>query len=278
MTDPYLMSLLAGTVVGGTAAYLGSLMITRRMALVGDALGHVALPGMGLALLAKVDPSLGAFVFLALGIVVIWKLGEKTSLSMETLVGLVFVTSLALGFLIVPQPELLESLIGDISQLSMAGLILTVVLCAIVFFIVQRIYPRMMLINLSPDLAAVEGVRESHTNLLYLSAIAVMVALGVKVTGSLLVGALVIIPSATARILVSNLGQYRRFSVGIGVAGCLAGILVSRMSHFPPGPAIILANAFFFLAALGLKKWRPAKPITGGRAEGGPQANLEPPV
>ena len=188
MTEPFFLSLVTGAAVGGAAAYLGSLMITRRMALVGDALGHVALPGMGLALLAGVDVGLGAFAFLILGISLIWKMGERKVLSSEALVGIVFVTSLALGFLIVPQPELLESLIGDLSKISTWGAVLTVLLSAAVAWTVRRLYAGMMLMNISEDLALVEGIRERRTNFLYLFAIAVMVALGVKVTGSLLVG------------------------------------------------------------------------------------------
>jgi ABC-type Mn2+/Zn2+ transport system permease subunit len=109
MTNPFFLSLVVGAFVGGAAGYLGSLMITRKMALVGDALGHVALPGMGLALLLKVDVTLGAFVFLALGILLIWRLGEKTPLSSETVVGIVFVSSLAVGFLMFPSQSSLKA-------------------------------------------------------------------------------------------------------------------------------------------------------------------------
>ena len=63
MTSQFLFSLIAGIFIGGAAGYLGSLMLTKRMALVGDALGHVALPGMGLALLLWANVSLGAFLF-----------------------------------------------------------------------------------------------------------------------------------------------------------------------------------------------------------------------
>ena len=93
-------------------------MLTKRMALVGDALGHVALPGMGLALLLGLNVSLGAFVFLLLGIFFVWLLEIRTSLPTEALVGVIFVASLASGFLIVPEPELLEALFGDISEVS----------------------------------------------------------------------------------------------------------------------------------------------------------------
>ena len=68
MSNQFLFSLISGIFIGRAAGYLGSLMLTKRMALVGDALGHVALPGMGLALLFGLDVSFGAFLFLLLGI------------------------------------------------------------------------------------------------------------------------------------------------------------------------------------------------------------------
>ena len=244
--------------MGGSAAYLGSLMITKRMALVGDALGHVALPGMGLALLMKVDPSLGAFVFLAIGIFLIWKLGENSLLSLETLVGIVFVTSLALGFLIVPQPELLESLIGDISKIDFNGMVLAVLASITVFLVVRRLYPGMMLIDFSADLASVEGISEKRHNLLYLAMIALIVSVGVKITGSLLVGVLVIIPPAAARIISNRLRQYARYSALLGAVSGVVGISVSHWVHFPAGPAIILTSSIFFLAAFLSKRLIPS--------------------
>lgn len=254
MTEPLFLSLWAGAFVGGAAAYLGSLMITRRMALVGDALGHVALPGMGLALVLGLDPSLGAFAFLALGVLLVWKLGKETALPAEILVGILFVSSLALGFLIVPQPELLESLIGDIASLSPAAAVATTALSILAVLLVRRIYGGIMLLNLSPDLAAVEGISESRHNLWFMLAIALVVSLGVKVTGSLLVGALVILPPATARLLSGNLKQYARTSMILGVATCLAGVGIATVARFPAGPAIILVNAALFGGALAIKK------------------------
>lgn len=257
MNDSLLMSLVVGASVGGAAAYLGSLMITRKMALVGDALGHVALPGMGLALLLHLDVGIGAFVFLALGILLVWRLGEKTLLSLETLVGIVFVSSLALGFIVVPEPELLESLIGDISKVSLSGTLIAVALSAVVIFLVKRMYPGMMLLNIAGDLAAVEGVAARRYNLLYLAAIALIVAVGVKVTGSLLVGALVIVPPATARMISRDMKQYAGASVAIGAVSSVAGIALAPVAHFPAGPSIILVGALLFLLSVIWKQWHP---------------------
>ena len=249
MSASFVLSVAVAAVVGGVAAYLGSLMITRRMALVGDALGHVAFPGMGVALLIGVDPSFGAFAFLLLGILAVWKLSEASALSTETVVGIIFVTSLALGFLIVPQPELLESLLGDISKITREGAVFSILICAIVALGVQRIYSGMMLLNISEDIAEVEGVSAAKYNFVYLLSIALIVSVGIKVTGSLLVGALVIVPPAAARMISSNLKQYARNSASIGVLSSVTGTLVSRVVHLSAGPSIILASSVFFLLA-----------------------------
>ena len=154
-----LLGLISGIFIGGTAGYLGSLMLTKRMALVGDALGHVALPGMGLALLSGLDISFGAFLFLLLGIFLIWLFEIKTSLPMEALVGIVFVASLAIGFLIIPEPELLEALMGDISKVSLEMAFASVIFSLLIFLMLNRIYPKMILANISEDLAKSEGIK-----------------------------------------------------------------------------------------------------------------------
>ena len=252
--ENFLFSLISGIFIGGATGYLGSLMLTKRMALVGDALGHVALPGMGLALLLGLDVSFGAFVFLLLGIFLIWLFEIRTSMPTEALVGVVFVASLAIGFLIVPEPELLEALFGDISEISFIMALASAIFSILIFLAINRIYPNMILANISDDLARSEGIKTKKQNFIYLLSIAAMVALGVKVVGSLLVGALVIIPAATARNLSKNLKQYYLGSIIFGVLSCFFGILLFKFIGFSAGPLIILTSTFFFLISLILKR------------------------
>ena len=254
MDNQFLFSLISGIVIGGVAGYLGSLMLSKRMALVGDALGHVALPGMGLALLFGLDVSFGAFLFLLLGIFLIWLFEIKTSLPMEALVGVVFVASLAIGFLIVPEPELLEALFGDISKVSFEMMITSILFSLLIFLVINRIYPKMILANISEDLAKSEGIKIKKENFIYLLSIAAMVALGVKIVGSLLVGALVIIPAATARNLSKNLKEYYLGSVVLGILSCLFGILLFKLTGLLAGPSIILTSTLFFLISLIFKR------------------------
>lgn len=254
MNNQFLFSLISGVFIGGTAAYLGSLMLTKRMALVGDALGHVALPGMGLALLFNLDVSLGAFIFLFLGILLIWLFEMRTSLPTEALVGVIFVASLAIGFLIIPKLELLEALFGDISEVSLAMTVVSVIFSILIFWIIKKIYPNLILASVSSDLAKSEGIKVKKQNLIYLILIAAIVALGIKIVGSLLVGALVIIPAATARNLSKNLRGYYLGSIILGILSCLFGIFIFKLTGLPAGPLIILVSTVFFIISLASKK------------------------
>ncbi|MBI2450465.1 MAG: metal ABC transporter permease [Candidatus Nealsonbacteria bacterium] len=254
MDNQFLFILIAGIFIGGAAAYLGSLMLAKRMALVGDALGHVALPGMGLALLLGLDVSLGAFSFLLLGIFLIWLFEIKTSLPTEALVGIAFVASLAVGFLIVPEPELLEALFGDISKISFGMAATSAVFSILIFLIVKSIYPKMVLASISNDLAKSEGIGVKKQNFIYLLSIALIVALGIKIVGSLLVGALVIVPAAAARNLSRNLKEYYSLSIILGILSCFLGILLFEFTGFSAAAMIILTSTFFFLVSLIFKR------------------------
>jgi ABC-type Mn2+/Zn2+ transport system permease subunit len=253
MNEQLIYSLISGLFVGGAAGYLGSLMIGKRMALVGDALGHAALPGMGLALLLGLDVSLGAFVFLMAGILLVWAFNFKKSLPMEAAVGIVFVASLALGFLIVPQAELLESLIGDISRISLEMAVFSAFFSIFLFWAVRKVYPALILANISEDLASMEGLNMRKYNLAYLFCIALIVSLGIKMVGSLLIGALVIVPAAAARNLSRNLNQYVLGSVLLGSLSSLAGIFFSGLFQVSAGPLVVLASVFLFLVSLLFK-------------------------
>jgi ABC-type Mn2+/Zn2+ transport system permease subunit len=254
MDESFVLSLITGIFIGGAAGYLGSLMIGKRMALVGDALGHIALPGIGLAFLLGFNVSFGAFVFLLLGIFLVWFLETKTSLHLEALVGVIFVVSLAVGFLIVPNEELVHSLIGDISHISFSSFLAAISFSTISVLVLYRIYPRMILANISRDLAISEKIDVKRDNFIYLLMIALVVALGIRVTGSLLVGALLIIPAASARNLSASLKEYIILSSFLGAVATLLGIVFYRILHFPAGPLIILISALLFVFSLVFKK------------------------
>lgn len=247
-------SLIAAIFIGGTAALLGSLMITKRMALTGDALGHIALPGIGLALVLGLNISIGAFIFLLASILIIWSLEQKTELPTDALFGVIFVLSLAVGFLVVPEPEILHALLGNISSVSFADTVVSVILSTVIFIVLLKIYSKIILISISGDLAVSGGTNIKKYNLIYLILLAVVVAMGVKITGSLLVGAMLIVPASSARNISRNLRQYFFFSIIFGVLSCTLGIFFSGMFGLPTGPSIILVSIIFFAVSLFFRR------------------------
>jgi ABC-type Mn2+/Zn2+ transport system permease subunit len=222
-------------------------MLGRRMSLVAGPLGHLTLPGIALALIYGFDMSLGAFPFVILGIVFIWILEMKTKLPMEALTAVVFATGVAVAFLFLPIEQAEAALVGDIAQANLLDSTVAVVLTALLFSAIMKIYQKMILINISEDLAKSQGIKVKEYNLVYLLSIAVIVALSVKVVGGLLTAALAAIPACSARNLSRNMFQYAFGATVIGVMSSSLGIVVSEFSGFPAGPLIILVSAVIFL-------------------------------
>ena len=159
MPDTLILSILIGTSVGLSAGYLGSLMVLEKMALVGDALSHVALPGLALGILFNFNPYLGAFAFLFASAVIVWHLGRVTKLSFETIVGAMFTLALAIGILIMrDRTELLEALFGDITQVTILETVAGVVVSAVALFLARMIYKKLVLGMISEDLAISKGI------------------------------------------------------------------------------------------------------------------------
>lgn len=248
------LTLITGALVGLAAGYLGSFMVLRRMSLVGDALSHVALPGLALGLIFHFNPFLGAFAALFLAIVGIWLVENKTKLPAETLVGVAFTLSLAIGLLITPEPELLEALFGDISTLGRMDALWGILIALGTIWLVASIARSLVLATLSEDLARSTGIPAKKIDFLFLLAIALIVAVGIKIVGTLLMGALVIIPAATAKNISRSLNGYN-WSAGIlGLASTVAGMYLATHFGLAPGPLVVLASAVLFGLSIIAKK------------------------
>jgi ABC-type Mn2+/Zn2+ transport system permease subunit len=254
MENQFLLSLIVGISIGGVAGYLGSLMLSRRMALVAGPLGHLTLPGIALALMYGFDVSLGAFPFVILGIILIWLFEMRTKLPMEALTAIVFTSGVAIAFLFLPIEQAETALVGDITRVRFGEAIISFILVISLFLIVKKIYSKIVLMNISEELAKSEEVNVKKYNLIYLGSIAIVVALGVKMVGGLLTAALVAIPASSAKNLSRDLTQYAFVSMIIGMISSSLGIILFKITGFPAGPLIILASTSIFLISMVFKR------------------------
>jgi zinc transport system permease protein len=250
LPDTIIFGLIVGVFVGLTAGYLGSIMVSRRMSLVGDALSHVALPGVALGILFNFNPFIAAFAFLAATVIVTWYLQKSTTLSVEAIIGVLFVLALAIGILITPELDLLEALFGDVSKLTLTDTIITVLVSVCVLFVMRTIYEKMVVSMISKELAVASRIKVERVNLIYLFLVAAIVAVGIKEVGTLLVGALVIVPAAAAKNISSTLSRYSLMSAIFGLVSATLGIILSSYVNVPAGPIVVIVGAAIFAAGV----------------------------
>jgi zinc transport system permease protein len=248
MLDTIIYSLIVGASVGLAAGYLGSIMVLEKMALVGDALSHVALPGLAIGVLYNFNPLIGGFLFLFVSAVLIWHLGRVTKLSFETLVGAAFTLALAIGILLFGDnlDALETALFGDIAQVGLLAAVAAVIVSIVVILLTRLIYQDIVLGLISEELAVSRGINVGRINLLYLLLVSLTVAIGIQITGTLLVGFLVVTPAAAARTISSNLTRYLSLSALFGAVSAISGILMSSYFNILPGPLVVVSGVVIF--------------------------------
>ena len=246
--------IITAAFVAAAASLLGSFAILKKMALVGDAMSHVALPGIAMALLFNFNPFLGAIAFLTAAVAGIWIIQYRSNLSTETIVGVFFTASLALGALITPEHELLESLLGNITTISSLESLASIILSAILIASILSIRKKLALSMVSSELAQSIGIKNKRLEFVFLMIFALVVALGIRFVGALLMGSLVIIPAASAKNISKSLGNFMGLSVVFGIISSVLGIYISSFYDLAPGPIFILIGAVFFIVSLIIRK------------------------
>jgi len=249
MESQFLQTILIAFAVGLASGSIGAFIILKRMALVGDALSHVAFPGIALALLYHIDPWWGVVSFLFIAAFLIWWLERKTSLPVEGLVGLLFVASLAAGILMISDIEAIESLFGNFFLMSFPALILFLISACALAFLSYFLARRFIFVAVSEELASVARIGNGY-HLLFLIIFALIVSLGVKLVGTLLMGALTIIPPLIAKNIGRAMKTYIILSSAIGAGIAVSGVIIARYYGFLPGPTIVLLGIFIFIFSL----------------------------
>ena len=235
---------------GAAAGLVGCFAVMRRMTLAADAISHIALPGIGIAIILHVQPILGAAVILLLGTLLVWGVETKTRIATETIIGVMFSTALAVGSMITSGEELIEALFGGTRRLTALETVLGLVLAAAIATFILRERHRLVLALVSPEIARTAGIDIARLNLRFLLVFALTIALGLRYLGVLLVGSLVIIPAATAKRLAGNLNAMLAISVAVAVLSTTVGTCASSVLHREAGPLVVIVAAACFFASL----------------------------
>lgn len=250
-------AVLAGMGVAMAAGPLGCFVVWRRMAYFGDATAHASILGVAIALALSTPIFAGALVVALVMAAAITVLGGR-GYATDTLLGVLAHSALAIGLVAVSflpgvRVDLMAYLFGDILAVDRTDLMVIWCGVALVLGLIGWRWQKLLTSTLDADLARASGIDPDREQLVVTFALAIVVAVAIKVVGALLISALLLIPAATARRFAATPERMVIVAAVIGVASALGGLLLSYRLDTPAGPSIVcLAAAFFVLANLRL--------------------------
>jgi len=254
----------AGVALGAAAALLGVFIVQRGLGLLSDGLAHATFGGLALGLLlgAAVDRAIWVAlpftVAIALGIQYVRR---RTTLGGDVATGVFFAVSFAAGILFLglrssrSAPVNVEGLLfGSLLAVSPESLGVILAVAALVCAVLVWVGPRLAYATFDPELAALSGVPVAELEYLLLALTALVVVVGVKTVGVVLVSAFVVIPAATATLVGRTLGAIAALAVVLSVAGTAFGLFASYHLNVATGATIILTLGAMFILALVLRR------------------------
>ncbi len=250
-----LYALAAGVGVALVAAPLGCFVVWRGLAFFGDALAHSALLGLAFGIALGVAPGAAVLAFAVLFALALAGLERFGPLASDTLLGILAPSLLAAGMAaaaLLPggRLDLLGALFGDVLAVGPVDLAWIYGGGLVVLASLAWLWRPLIAATADADVAAVEGIAVGRLNLSLLLLLALTVALAVKVVGVLLIGALLVIPAATARSLARSPEGMAGIAAATGALAVVLGLAASFAWDLPAGPAIVLAAALLFALSL----------------------------
>jgi zinc transport system permease protein len=247
-------ALIAALLTGLIAPAIGTYVVQRRLSLLGDGLGHVALAGVGLALLTGTAPIPLAVVACIVGAVVVEILRQRGKASGDVGLAVLFYGGLAAGVFLsgisgVGAGGLAQYLFGSLTTVTPDDLILIGLLAVVILVITLGLAPQLYAVSTDEEFARTQGLRVRLYHIAVVSLAAVTVALAMRTVGLLLVSALMVVPVAAARNLVRGFTSGLGCAIAIGVATAVGGAAASFYVNAAPGAFIVLlAIAVFVLS------------------------------
>lgn len=249
------LSIILAVFAAAAAGLVGAFALMKRTILAGDVMSHIAIPGLGLAILWKINPLVGGGLTLLAGILLIWHLQKSTELSSEAAIGVIFASSVALGALLIHSTEdLVDALFGGFGNLSIGGFIFGMAVSIAVLVALWLLRNKLIITLFSPELAASAGVNVNAVNLWFLLIFGLAILVSLRFLGALLVGSLIIIPASAARQLTHSLGKFLVASVALSVAAMLIGFFLAARYSLDQGATIVVVAAGLFVLSLFKKK------------------------
>lgn len=264
-------ALVAAVIVGLVAPLIGTHLVQRRLALLGDGMGHVALTGVGLALVVGTAPLPTALGVALLGAALIEFIRARSRTAADVALALLFYGGIAGGVMLGSlaggsSASLNVFLFGSIATVTTTDLVVLVATAAITAVVLWVFGAEMLAVSIDSDAAAINGIRVRAISTLLSMLSAVTVVIGMRTVGLLLVSAVMIVPVAAAQQVTRSFRTTMVVAVLFGVASSAAGLVTGYYVDAPPGPAIVLCALLIFVVA-AIARTRRHRVVTQARQE-----------
>ena len=279
--DFMLRALAAALLAGVAAPAIGVYLVQRRLSLIGDGIGHIALTGVGIGLLTGRVPVLTAMLAAAAGAVTVELIRERGRTPGDVALALLFYGGISGGVVLVSlspgasNANLMGYLFGSPLTVSGGELLVMAVLAAVVLVVALALRPWLFAVGVDAEYARVAGLPVRALNLALAVTTAVTVTAAMRAVGLLLVSALMVVPVATANLVARSFRTSMLLAMLIGALAAAAGIGASWRLDAAPGASIVVVAIVGYLAvAVGMGLYRrtrrAASEASDGRAAGEP--------
>jgi manganese/iron transport system permease protein len=249
--------LVAALLVGVVCAVMGTFVVLKGLAFIGDAVSHAAFPGLVIAYIIGAPLYIGGAVAAVATALAIGLVTRRSRLRFDTSVGVLFAGTFAFGVMLFSTikgyvTDLLGYLLGNVLGIGVGDLIQVAVLGAIVLVIVLLIRKELLFATFDPLGAAASGLPVAGLEYLLLALLGVTIVVSIQAVGIIMVVAMLVTPAATAQLLVIRFGRMMAVSVALAAVSAVLGLYVSFYLNLASGASIVLVETLFFAIALTL--------------------------
>lgn len=252
MLEFLLPSILAGLGIALIAGPLGSFVVWRKMAYFGDTLAHASLMGLALGFLFNINLYLALLICCLMLAVLLVTLQKQKLVATDTLLGILAHSALSLGLVAVSfldnvRVDLMSYLFGDLLAVSPTDLVFIYAGAAVIGLVLAIFWRPLLSTTVNEDLAAVDGINIDLMRLILMLLVGIVIAVGMKFVGALIMTSLLIIPAATARKFADTPEQMAFLASVIGSIAVFGGLSLSWFYDTPAGPSVVISAAAMFM-------------------------------
>jgi manganese/iron transport system permease protein len=247
--------LIAAVLVGIVCAVMGTFVVLKGLAFIGDAVSHAAFPGLVIAYILGAPLYIGGAIAAVGTALAIGLVSRRARLRFDTSVGVLFAGTFAFGVMLFSTikgyvTDLLGYLLGNVLGIGVGDLIQVAVLGAVVLAIVLAVRKELLFATFDPLGAAASGLPVAGLEYLLLALLGVTIVVSIQAVGIIMVVAMLVTPAATAQLLVVRFGRMMSVAVALAAVSAVVGLYLSFYLNLASGASIVLVETLLFAVAL----------------------------